>query len=63
MPLRAVTAGQHPVTNQELILSRSGSDTDYSLSHNKATDQNQENTNNHQVISLRQKRAKEEFTN
>lgn len=29
----------------------------------KAIDQNQEKTNNHQVISLSQKREKEEFTN
>lgn len=63
MPLRALTARQHPAANQELILSVSDSATDYSLSHKKATDQNQEKTNNPQVISLSQKRANEERTN
>lgn len=63
MPLQAITAGQHPVTGHEIILSRTDSDTHYSLSHKKALDPNQKKTNNHQVIPLSQKRAKEEHTN
>lgn len=62
MPLQAITACQHPVTNQELLLPRSDSDTHYSLSHKNALDPNQKKTNNQQLISLSQKRAKEELT-
>lgn len=58
MPLQAITAGQHPVTSHEMILSRSDSDTYYSLSHKKALDPNQKKTNNHQVISLSQKQQR-----